>query len=255
MAMLDIEYKCPNLHENDTNSYVLGRVGKHNVAIACMSSYGSVNAAVVASHMQETFPRIHIRLMVGIGGGAPSRANDVRLGDVVVSYPTTTSTGVEQYDFGKTEKGGLFNRIVRLNKPPEQLLTAVSVLWAHHQSRPSQIPDIVAGLEEAIPLMAHPGAEKDLLFEADYEHQGHSCTGCDRSRLVKREARLDGNPRIHYGAIASGNQVMKHGKTRDRIAAELNIFCFEMEAAGLMDNFSCLVIRGICDYADSHKAK
>lgn len=28
-----------------------------------------------------------------------------------------------------------------------------------------------------------------------------------------------------------------------------------MEAAGLMDNFPCLVIRGICDYSDSHKNK
>jgi hypothetical protein len=28
-----------------------------------------------------------------------------------------------------------------------------------------------------------------------------------------------------------------------------------MEAAGLMDGFPCLVIRGICDYADSHKSK
>jgi len=28
-----------------------------------------------------------------------------------------------------------------------------------------------------------------------------------------------------------------------------------MEAAGLMDEFSCLVIRGICDYADLHKNK
>jgi hypothetical protein len=26
-----------------------------------------------------------------------------------------------------------------------------------------------------------------------------------------------------------------------------------MEAAGLMDDFPCLVIRGVCDYADSHK--
>jgi len=33
------------------------------------------------------------------------------------------------------------------------------------------------------------------------------------------------------------------------------VLCVEMEAAGLMDEFSCLVIRGICDYADSHKNK
>ena len=28
-----------------------------------------------------------------------------------------------------------------------------------------------------------------------------------------------------------------------------------MEAAGLMNDFPCLVIWGICDYADSHKNK
>ena len=56
--------------------------------------------------------------------------------------------------------------------------------------------------------------------------------------------------------MASGNQVMKHGGTRDRFARDLGILCFEMEAAGLMDYFPCLVIRGICDYyADSHKNK
>ena len=33
------------------------------------------------------------------------------------------------------------------------------------------------------------------------------------------------------------------------------MLCFEMEAAGLMNNFPCLVVRGICDYADSHKNK
>lgn len=29
----------------------------------------------------------------------------------------------------------------------------------------------------------------------------------------------------------------------------------ERQAAGLMNHFSCLVIRGICDYSDSHKNK
>ena len=29
--------------------------------------------------------------------------------------------------------------------------------------------------------------------------------------------------------------------------------CFEMEAAGVMDDKRCLIIRGISDYADSHQ--
>ncbi len=46
---------------------------------------------------------------------------------------------------------------------------------------------------------------------------------------------------------------MKHGATRDRLREELGILCFETEAAGLVDTYPCVVVRGICDYADSHK--
>ena len=61
---------------------------------------------------------------------------------------------------------------------------------------------------------------------------------------------------IYYGIIASGNQVIKDGIFRDRISTELGgVMCFEMEVAGLMNDFPCLVIQGICDYADSHKNK
>jgi nucleoside phosphorylase len=73
---------------------------------------------------------------------------------------------------------------------------------------------------------------------------------------IERPARDNQTPVIHYGIIASGNQVMKDGITRDRISSELGgVLCFEMEAAGLMNSFPCLVIRGICDYADTHKNK
>jgi nucleoside phosphorylase len=49
---------------------------------------------------------------------------------------------------------------------------------------------------------------------------------------------------------------MKDRVTKDRLSAELNrILCFEIEVASLINNFPCLVIRGICDYADSHKNK
>jgi nucleoside phosphorylase len=49
---------------------------------------------------------------------------------------------------------------------------------------------------------------------------------------------------------------MRDGKARDKVSSELGgVLCFEMEAAGLMNRFPCLIIRGICDYADSHKNK
>jgi nucleoside phosphorylase len=63
------------------------------------------------------------------------------------------------------------------------------------------------------------------------------------------------HPEIHYGLIASGNQVMRDAKIRDNLGKKYKdkVLCFEMEAAGVMNTIPCLVIRGICDYADSHK--
>ena len=59
-----------------------------------------------------------------------------------------------------------------------------------------------------------------------------------------------------YRQMGIVDQVIKDGSTRDMISAELGgVMCFEMEAAGLMNDFPCLVIRGISDYADSHKNK
>ena len=81
--------------------------------------------------------------------------------------------------------------------------------------------------------------------------------GDDSTSLVSRYPRSKDkdNPAIHYGLIASANQLIKDAIFRDKLAAELDMLCFEMEAAGLMNHFLCLVIRGIYDYLDSHKNK
>lgn len=104
---------------------------------------------------------------------------------------------------------------------------------------------------------SHRGCENDDLFQADYNHTGgETCDEYDTSKLVRRIPRTDEKEIVvHTGNIASGDQVMRDGRTRDRIAALEKVICFEMEAAGLMNSFPCLVIRGICDYADTHKNK
>jgi nucleoside phosphorylase len=70
---------------------------------------------------------------------------------------------------------------------------------------------------------------------------------------TKRKQRKNSNPVVHYGVIASGNMVVKDAAVRDRLRDDFNALCVEMEAAGLMNEFPCLVIRGVCDYADLHK--
>ncbi|EWC47641.1 hypothetical protein DRE_03261 [Drechslerella stenobrocha 248] len=261
IAVLDEVHKPLRVPATDTNSYTLGRLGEHNVAIACLPSghYGTVPAAAVAINMRNSFPAIRFGLMVGIGGGVPSASNDIRLGDIVVSQPSGDSGGVIQYDFGKTIEKGRFVHTGSLNSPPTVLLSALSALQAIILG--STISTIVQDGEQQDDRFFYPGPTADQLFHSDYDHvpgvgrQVDTCRQCSSAQVVSRPERTYDDPHIHYGLIASGNQVMKHGKTRDRIANETGVLCFEMEAAGLMNNFPCLVVRGICDYSDSHKNK
>ena len=102
----------------------------------------------------------------------------------------------------------------------------------------------------------YQGSDKDVLFEAACRHQGgNTCWNCDPARVVRRNPRSDPSSRIHYGTIASGDAVVRDGTVRDSLRDKFGILCIEMEAAGLSDDFPCLVIRGISDYADSHKNK
>ncbi len=258
--MLDEEHQDLPQRPEDANVYTLGKMGEHNVVIACLpeGQLGPGSAAVVAARMTAKFPCLRFGLMVGIGGGVPSKAVDVRLGDVVISKPNSQHGGVVQYDHGKSTVAG-FERTGSLNTPPPLLLSAISKLEAQHHrgrgamfsylSRFDRIPGSKFAREQAGP---------DRLFKAVYSHVGAlNCDECSEAELEKRPERADGDHiKVHYGTIASGNQVIKNGVMRDTVSSDLDgVLCFEMEAAGLMNSFPCLVIRGICDYADSHKNK
>ncbi|KAL6887045.1 hypothetical protein GGI43DRAFT_388312 [Trichoderma evansii] len=241
----------------DHNAYTLGGIGKHKVVIAGLPKgrVGIHSAATVATRMVSTFPNIRIGLMVGIGGGIPQKT---RLGDVVISCPSGTEPGVVQWDMGKAEADGQFVRTGSLAPPPTALLTALTKFEADQITTRTNMLNYLKSLE-SIPNIPKSflksGSLQDVLYESSYNHkEGDDCRLCDKSRVVQRSPRED-EIIIHCGLIASGNQVIKDAILRDKLYKQFNnnILCIEMEAAGLMNDFPCVVIRGICDYADSHK--
>ena len=272
-AMLDEEHAAPtgfSRHQTDANVYTWGRVGDHNIVIASLASgvYGTTSAATTASSMLASLPSIRVGLLVGIGGGIarPDEDHDIRLGDVVVSQPSGTMGGVCQYDLIKATSGDKRERKGFLGRPPTVLLNALSRIQAYHERKVSKIPCFLQEMLEKNPKMGkrskqnpgytHQGFENDHLFKASCDHiPGPDCRDCNTADEVQRETRDYTGPDIHYGTIASGNTLVKDATARDRIVADVgkDCICFEMEAAGLMNHFPCLVIRGICDYADSHK--
>ncbi len=311
-AMLDVEHGQPASRGTaDNNTYFLGSIGPHNVVIACLpsGSPGATSAATVAADMQRTFRDIRFGLLVGVGGGAPSAVDDIRLGDVVVGIPTDETGGVIQFGLesvkdnippnsdasgsssrdiagGRDGSSRCCSRFVRtrcLNAPPRVLLTALNNLRAEHTLNGDSVSDNLAQAAAKYPLaksqFAAPvvrswgsgdeQAETDRLYQANHVHVGSSsessvsggsvdenrCDKCDESMLIQRPYRDSRKPAVHYGIIASGDIEIECGKERDKAKRALGAICFEREAAGLMDNFPCLVIRGICDYADTHKSR
>lgn len=139
----------------------------------------------------------------------------------------------------------------------------------------------------------YPGTAKDRLFRSDYRHKHRGsraplCTICSssddavceealsatceeleceesscivRERLQEKED-IEQNsqeeaqkPAIHIGAVASGDTVLKSGEDRDRMAKKEGVIAFEMEGAGIWEEIPCIIVKGVCDYADAHKNK
>lgn len=198
---------------------------------------------------------------------APSRKHDVRLGDIVVNAPRDGKGGVFQYDFGKTIQNQSFQTTGFLNQPPALLRGAVTDIKAEYESDGHKLEDAINSALEKKPRLQkkykRPDRSSDRLYKSGTVHPRDTETSCEvscgnlSSVIVSRRKRTDedDDPAIHYGLIASANQLMKDATIRDKLAIENDVLCFEMEAAGLINQFPCLVIRGICDYSDSHKNK
>ncbi|CAH0002197.1 unnamed protein product [Clonostachys byssicola] len=268
-SFLDEVHPSPrSVDEHDWNRYTLGTIGGHFVVLAVSPDveYECTSTARVAKNMLNTFPNIKIGLLVGIGGGAPSQQNDIRLGDVVVGSTQDGNGGVVYYDYEQSIQDQALRLTGRLNNPPIILQTAL------HKLDAARGDDEIHKLEQAIddalkkkPVRLQenylrPSPSRDQLYRSQVVYpldDNHKCPEIfsdHPSHLVKRTNRSGSEEGIavHYGLIASAESIMKDAASRDKFAEETGVLCFETGATGMPSRFPCLAIRGICDYSDSH---
>lgn len=274
IAMLDEEHG--DIHVNE-DGYCGGRIGQHNVVMAVQPNIGTNAASDLAARMHAAFKNIKYFMVVGIAGGvpfygSPGAQSQIVLGDVVVSRPMGKYGGVIQYDFGAWITSGQLSIGGHTDSPPRPLLSATNSLESRHSMSPgTKIPNILQEMRKKIhqskqAQFEDPGPEEDRLFHEDYHHhqrfQDQDCEGnCDPGQSQRRQdrgnysVRQTDTPYIHYGNIGSSNQLQLSAKRRKKLQEELGVICFEMEGAGVIQGHPALVIRGICDYSDSHKNK
>ena len=267
LRMLDIKYLAPRRStRSDGYNYKYGCIknehAAHNVVIACLPSGmpGKVSAARVIQPMKQTFPNVRIWLLVGIAGGVPRNPptkdslDDIHLGDVVVGWAEHTGVpSVQEYDLRRHQGPQNYQSLSILDKPDFPLLGALGNLLAGRILKDLQLHKHLARCDEDF---GHPGLTNDVLFEADYRciSKDGDCRDCDPSLRVARPSRSTEELVFHQGTILTGDSVIQCAQERDFLSKKHHdAMAFEMEAAGFVDLTHGLVIRGISDYADSHK--
>ncbi|KAL4863239.1 hypothetical protein BDV12DRAFT_206709 [Aspergillus spectabilis] len=270
-------------HPSDRNAYINGRIGKHNVVLCYMPGMGKGSAASVAASLRFSYTGIKLALVVGICGGAPSPPTypDIFLGDVVIS------NAVIEYDFRRQNPAGFQRKTDvkdTLGRPDQEIRTLLNALSASKTriEYQNQILQHLHILQQTETRWHHPQVN-DVLFKASYLHKHYEQTsvkcccadgdipdnicgdalerscdelGCEESQIIRhREISEAGKISMHIGTVASADTVMKSAQHRDAISRKEKTIAFEMEGAGVWDNVSCVIIKGVCDYADSHKNK
>lgn len=282
------------LDSRDENTYTFGFIGSHYVVLAWMPEMGTTKAISVAKDLKLSFTKIKHLLVVGICGGVPYTPTgaEILLGDVIISDALIKYDCGKQFHHKYTERDAK----CKPNSEMLGVLSKLGGNSSYKRLDKITTGYIEELLNKEDFLNArYPGAHEDKLYQPDYLHKHHdkssrcectkdkreedlicddainsSCADlpCDekflqpRNRLEKiKEAAAKAptkapNPTIHIGAIASANTVMKSSKHRDVIVKRNQVIAFEMEGAGVFDQFpSVVVIKGVCDYSDSHKNK
>lgn len=278
----------------DFNKYKVGRIANRNTVLLLLAGMGKVNAASAAASLRSSFTEIKLAVLSGICGGVPGVGTDqeLMLGDVVISRCIVQYDLGRRYVDRFVMKDTIEDS---LGRPHESVrsLTAVFETNTGRETLQRRTGEILENIQrKAINEMEtyqRPPLSDDYLFEPGYLHRHHdsqhcqcsdlgacevalqsSCDElrCDSSRLISR-----GRPkkrklqdmecdtitahelRVVVGRLGSGDTVMKSGLDRDRIAGERDVIAFEMEGAGIWDRFPCIVVKAVCEYADSHKNK
>ncbi|KAG9196787.1 hypothetical protein G6514_004448 [Epicoccum nigrum] len=228
---------------------------------------GYHHAGRLSDALLNTFTDIRIVLIVGIGGGVPfpepceDPLEDIHLGDVVVGWARDGKAACIHYGWNR-DKGNTDPEILGTMEKGDWILgQGLAKLASDHESGGTNFQDHLKRLRNDS-RFAHPGLEHGRLFRAAYKHHGEygsGCEACSRNpfALVQRPPRsrkhIEGLI-FHQGKIASGNSVIQDGERRDKVSEVCGgVLCVEMEAVGIDVSTKYLVIRGISDYANSHK--
>ncbi|KAL9056813.1 MAG: hypothetical protein Q9162_002684 [Coniocarpon cinnabarinum] len=243
-ACLDEVYESPPAATAaDTNIYIHGRIGNHLIIIARPSpnAFGIASMVTRIRLLLYSFSRVRLGFQIGIGSGVPT-AKNLELGDVIVALsperPPFESQSLVELRIGSSIRPTRRSRDLH-PRIPSLIRDAIPVLQSELEK--ARLPGIAEHVEDVLNSNPH--------IREEYKRPERSMHEVD---FTKASAQLGRDPPlVHHGKIASTDIYVKDAQTRDRIWDKYEVLCLEREAFGVPDILPRVVIRGICDFADS----
>ncbi|XP_026301623.1 uncharacterized protein LOC551214 isoform X2 [Apis mellifera] len=261
----------------ESNVYTLGNIGAHRIVCTKLPTVGHTREAMTAAgntttRLLGTFQKVDFVFLIGIGGGVPHYTDynkHVRLGDVVISYPTPLNNKyIYVYcESAKTNENGDYHFETKEYCPPNLCLQEIAANLKHQSENESNPPwqtYLKEGLDNLTNQTEHdfksPPPESDKLYmaigERDVIEVAHPTAPSDA--IYKR---INGCPRIHLAPIASGRYIARDDQLRQKFAVRFGALAFDTEMDAVVESIlgncreSFAVIRGISDYKDGSRIK
>ncbi|KID72215.1 uncharacterized protein G6M90_00g104250 [Metarhizium brunneum] len=225
VACLDARHKAVQPIPRDGSYYEFGEINGHRIVIWCYGADGNRQASVAwpAAEMPYKFPGVKVYVSVGIGARVPSRHANIRLGDVAVG-----SSGTMHFGMGQD---GLLELQSRSNLPPRLLRSTLQKLLADSETGRFQLQGDIQSI-----------LDKNPRLRDDYSRPDSSSDNGGRPAVGRS------------GLIVSSTTMLTNDNCPKAVANTEEIVCFESEGTEI-SALDCLLIRGICEYGDSHKDK
>jgi nucleoside phosphorylase len=249
-ALIDDVIPLPPI-PGDPNHYHIGRLPSsqpnrhHSLVLTTMPRDSTRNAAAISTNLIRSFPQVECVIMVGIAGGVPVPGvptRHVRLGDIVVATDGVVDcTHVRMVDGTASPR----RHVEGLSEPMTRAV--LELRGDEFRGEPGWASWLSVEGRPELAKFARPRQNTDILHV-----RGERTRHPDR----RQSGHPSGLPKVHYGAIASGDILLRDEVKRDELAADYGVLAVEMEAAGIAAGAATagkhwFMVRSVADYCDN----
>ncbi|KAF5597253.1 hypothetical protein FPCIR_3680 [Fusarium pseudocircinatum] len=228
----------------DYGAYRYGRVDSLHLVVASPSKKGRAAMTVMAAFFRSRFRNLKLVILTGICGGIPSAVtgHDLLFGDVVIDSRRLDAGGQVTGIKIEQDSGGCSTTWARGLRSAVETDDCLGYFKA-------RIMDFLEQLQQVAPAKKLPcdelGCSNDHLVQRD---------SVDYKRKLEDDGRADEaqTPNVILGPVMSTDDVLRDPEKRDNLGTKGTV-AIEMEADAVCEVFPCIVIKGVSDYADSHK--